>query len=80
MVRTAGKTSAEMQAYFAAMGYDVELVTDKDGKATALKVITPSGSYGGGLGVTTAATSTDKKSKDKKVFEDEVDRYHEIKE
>jgi hypothetical protein len=77
MLAAAKMTSEEATAYFASLGYDVELIKDKDGIATAIKVITPNGSYGGGMDVDTIAAGIER---DTKVLEDELERYHEINE
>ena len=70
-------TQQQAEAYFQGMGYNVEVTTDKNGFATAVKVITPNGSYGGGVGVKTTATGI---KKDTRKLDEEIDRYHEINE
>jgi hypothetical protein len=42
-----------------------------------VEVITPTGSYGGGLGVETSASNIER---DEKKLEDELERYHYISE
>lgn len=134
LIQAAGMTAEQAQAYFASMGYDVELkevkpqsvdtstysyyeldeaATEKAGgvpqfkkspteisvtsttgaTAYAIETITPTGSYGGGVGVNTTAPksstsgkksggggskgSSSKAKKEKKV-ETKKDRYHDV--
>lgn len=71
----------------------IEIETENVVAGTSIKTITPTGSYGGGIGVKTTApksatapktekkgSSSKKKTEKNKEAKDETDRYHEIKE
>jgi hypothetical protein len=60
------------------MGYDVEVHTDENGVATSVKVITASGSYGGGIGVNTSG-GRDTSKIQKKKYDDEIERFYKEK-
>lgn len=71
---------------------EISVTSSSGATAYAIETITPTGSYGGGVGVTTTAPKSatkaanksggggSKSKKDPKKSKDEIERYHEIKE